>query len=80
MRFGDLIFQQLVGVAMGISPVPLISNIYVAIFELHNIFEQFQNFLLLYLKFIDDGIAIWQHGYNVTEDSLAFEDSKIAIN
>ena len=34
MRFGDLTFQQLVGVAMGISPAPPIANIYVAIFEL----------------------------------------------
>ena len=49
MRFGDLIFQQLVSVAVGISPAPSIANIYVAIFELHNIFEQSQTFLLLYL-------------------------------
>ena len=80
MRFGDLIFQQLVGVALGISPAPPIANIYFAIFELHNIFEQFQNFLLLYLRFIDDGTAIWQHGDNETEDNLVFEDFKIAIN
>ena len=80
MRFGDLIFQQFVVVAMGISPAPPIANIYVAVFGLYNIFEQFQAFLLLYLRFIDDGIAIWQHGNNKAEDSKAFEDFKTAIN
>ena len=34
MRFEDLTFQRLVGVAMGISPAPPIANIYVAIFKL----------------------------------------------
>ena len=65
---------------MGISPAPPIANSYVANFKLYNIFEQFQDFLLLYLRFIGDGIAIWQHGNNKAEDSKAFEDFKTAIN
>ena len=80
MRFGDLIFQQLVGVAMGISPAPPIANIYVAMFELQNIFDQFQDYLLLYLRFIDDGIVIWQHSNDKAADSKAFEDFKTTIN
>jgi hypothetical protein len=30
MRFGDLIFHQIPGVAMGMSPAPTIANLYVA--------------------------------------------------
>ena len=58
---------------MGISPAPPSANSYVAIFELRIIFGQFQNYLLLYLRFIDDGIAIWQHGDNKADDNKAFE-------
>jgi hypothetical protein len=34
MKFGDLIFHQIRGVAMGMSPAPTIANLYVVIFEL----------------------------------------------
>ena len=34
MRFGDIIGQQLKGIAMGMSPAPAIANMFVAIYEL----------------------------------------------
>jgi hypothetical protein len=33
MRFGNLVFHQIHGVAMGMSPAPTIANLYVAIYE-----------------------------------------------
>ena len=33
MRFGDIIAQQLAGIAMDMAPVPAIANLYVALFE-----------------------------------------------
>ena len=37
IQFGDLIFHQIRGVAMGMSPAPTIANLYVAIYELSHI-------------------------------------------
>lgn len=80
MRFRDLTFQQLVGVAIGICPVPPVTNIYVAIFELENIFGQFIPNLLLYLRFIDNGIAIWEHSDNYNLDHEMLEKFRTTIN
>jgi hypothetical protein len=33
MKFGNLVFHQIRGVAMGMSPAPTIANLYVAIYE-----------------------------------------------
>ena len=58
MRFGDLIYHQIRGVAMGMSPAPTIPNLYVAIFELKHIIPLLDKFLLFYKRFIDNGFAI----------------------
>ena len=39
MRFGDVIVRQLVGIAMGMSPAPTISNLYIAIYERSNLLQ-----------------------------------------
>jgi hypothetical protein len=33
MRFGDIIVKQISGIATGMSPVPTIANLYVAVYE-----------------------------------------------
>ena len=59
MRFGDITVKQISGIAMGMSPAPTISNLYMAIYEETHILK----FLpILYLRcFIDDGVGIWLH-------------------
>jgi len=59
MRFGDLIYHQIRGVAMGMSPAPTIANLYVAIYELEFIIPLLEKYLMFYKRFIDDEFAVW---------------------
>ena len=80
MKFGDLFVQQLIGIAMGMSPAPTIANLYVAIFEVEVILPLFKEHLPLYLRFIDDGLAVWQHCKDKISDAKLIESFKAAIN
>ena len=80
MSFGDLIFHQIRGVAMGMSPAPTIANLYVAIFELSNILPLLDKHLLFYKRFIDDGIAIWLHDKDPITDANNWLDFQSIIN
>ena len=80
MRFGDIIVQQLKGIAMGMSPVPAIANLFVAIYETEDIIPTFKKYLPLYLRFIDDGLAVWEHHNNPSLDKEVLQAFKVAIN
>ena len=80
MKFGDLIFHQIRGVAMGMSPAPTIANLYVAIFELSNILPLLDKYLFFYKRFIDDGFAIWLHDIDPTTDAKNWLDFQSIIN
>ena len=80
MRFGDIITQQLAGIAMGMAPAPAIANLYVALFEKDIILPRFKMCLPLYLRFIDDGLAVWKHNCNSTLDTQLLNDFKDTIN
>ena len=49
---------------MGMAPAPAIANLYVALFESEVLLPFFREHLPLYLKFIDDGLAVWKHNSN----------------
>ena len=80
MRFGDLYVQQISGIAMGMSPAPTIANLYVSIFETEVILPLFKKYLPLYLRFIDDGLAVWQHSNNKMLDAELIQIFKNTIN
>jgi len=61
MRFGDLIFHQIRGVAMGMSPAPTIANLYVAIYEATHILPLLTKFLFSLKRFINNGLGIRLH-------------------
>ena len=80
MRFGDTFTQQLVGIAMGMSPDPPIANLYVAIHEAKEVLDYLNTSLLFYERFIDDGIGIWIHDNNATCDKNNWNKFKKIVN
>ena len=80
MRFGDLIYHQIRGVATGMLPAPTIANLYVAIFELEHIIPLLDKFLLFYNRFIDNGFAIWLHDLDSTINAQSWYDFNALIN
>ncbi len=46
MQFGNLIYHQICGVAMGVSPAPTIANLYIAIYETAHIIPLLNKYLL----------------------------------
>ena len=80
MRFGDIVTQQLAGIAMGMAPAPAIANLYVALFEKDVILPRFKTCLPLYLRFIDDGLAVWKHNSNSIIDGQLLNDFQDTIN
>ena len=80
MRFGDIIVQQLKRIAMVMSPAAAIANLFVAIYEREAIIPTFKKYLPLYLRFIDDGLAVWEHHSNLSLDKELLQAFKVAIN
>jgi hypothetical protein len=80
MRFGDLIFHQICGVAMGMSPAPTIANLYVAIFQSSNILPLLDEYLFYYKRFIDNGLGIWLHDEDPTTDAKNWTNFQAMLN
>jgi hypothetical protein len=80
MRFGDLIFHQIFGVAMGMSPAPTIANLYVAIYEATHILSLLNSFLFFLKRFIDDGLGIWIRDPDPNIDAANWTLFKTLIN
>lgn len=64
MKFEDIYIQQLTGIVIGMSPAPTIVNLYVAILEVEVTLPMFKEYLPLYMRFIDNGLAVWKHCSN----------------
>jgi hypothetical protein len=80
MRFGDSIFRQTRGVAMGMSPAPTIANLYVATYERNHIIPLIGSYLMYYKRFIDDGFAIWLHDSDPATNANNWNDFKATCN
>jgi len=80
MRFGDLIYHQIRGVAMGMSPAPTIANLYVGIYETAHILPLLGKYLLFYKRFIDDGFAVWLHDPDPIIDAKNWNDFQAICN
>ena len=65
---------------MGMSPAPAIANLFVAIYNVEVIIPTFKTYLPLYLRFIDDGLAVWGHHSNPSLDKELLQAFKVAIN
>ena len=58
MRFGDIIVKMIKGISIGMSPAPIIANLYFTIHQSASILGRFES-LDYYRRFIDNGLAIW---------------------
>ena len=65
---------------MGMAPAPAIANLYVALFEQGVILSSFKMCLPLYLRFIDDELAVWKSNCNSMMDNQLIHEFKDTIN
>ena len=80
MKFGNLFTKQIKGVAMGMSPVPPIANLFVGIFEEENVVDKFDNCINSLKQFIDDGIGMWDHDPDPLIDDANWIKFKTTMN
>jgi hypothetical protein len=82
MRFGNLIYHQIRGMAMGMSPAPTIANLYVAIYKGNHIIRLINvgKYLMFYKRFIDDGFTVWLHDKALTTNANNWNGFKAHLN
>jgi hypothetical protein len=80
MRFGDLVFHQIPGIATGMSPAPTIVNLYVAIYKAMHILPLLNSFLFYLKRFIDNGLGFWLHDPDPDVDAANWILFKTLIN
>ena len=80
MQFGNLIFVQTCGVAMGMAPAPTIANLFIAIYENDHIIPLVGKYLMYYKRFIDNRFAIWLHDSDSAVDTSNWNEFKAICN
>jgi hypothetical protein len=59
LQFGDTVWRQTKGCAMGTSAAVNYAYLYVGLLEIQRLLPQYQTSLLFFKRFIDDGIGVW---------------------
>lgn len=71
--FGDMIFKQMNGTAMGTPPACAIATIFFAINGENDVIQDFSNNLLFLKRFIDDLFGIWRCHPDPATDAILFQ-------
>jgi hypothetical protein len=71
--FGDMIFKQRNGTAMGTPPACALATIYFAINGENNAIQQFGNHIIFLKRFIDDLFGIWKCHSNPNTDMILYQ-------
>ena len=80
-KFGDVLVKQIQGIAMGISPAPPITNLYVAIYKEEEILDSVVQKIVSFLKYFpNDGIGLWLHHLDSIKDKKQWRNSKKTKN
>jgi hypothetical protein len=80
MRFGDIIVKQISGIAMGMSPAPTITNLYVAIYETAHVLQYIPLVVLYLHRFINDGFKVWLHDLDPAVDERNWNEFQDCLN
>ena len=77
--FGDTLWRQKTGTAMGTPPAPPWATLYFALLE-EDVVPQYDDYLQLYRRFIDDIFGIWLHHQDAATDLEQWTQFQTAIN
>jgi hypothetical protein len=80
MRFGDIFVKQISGIAMGMSLMPTIANLYVATYEEVHVLKYVPAVVLYLCCFIDDGLGIWLHDPEPVADKRNWKEFQDCLN
>jgi hypothetical protein len=75
LQFGDTLWHQLKGTAMGASTAVNCANLYVGLLEVTTLLKKFSKELLFYQRLIDDGVGVW-----LSEDPSAWSSFLECLN
>ena len=64
--FGDLLFRQIEGTAIGTKCAVVLVNLYVGLLERKHILIKYKNQLHFFKRFIDDIIGVWRYNNHIT--------------
>jgi hypothetical protein len=76
-QFGDTIWRQKRGCAMGTSSAVNYACLYVGLLEVRRLLPRYKNNLLFFKRFIDDGIGVW---IDTPDEPLAWESFFRSLN
>lgn len=77
-RFGDTFWKQQNGAAMGTSCAVNYAFLYMGLLEMLTLIKDFEQWMIFYSRFIDDGLGIWLT--NRPGSAHAWEDFKNRLN
>ena len=61
MKFGDLFVKHIKWVAIGMSPAPPITNVFVVVFKEENVVDKLNDCIDSLKRFIENCIGTWDH-------------------
>jgi len=78
--YGDTFWRQLKGMAIGAPVACVVATLFFAYHEIKHMIPTFSKWLMIFMRYIDDGIMIWKIDINDNTSKEAFEMFKQEIN
>jgi len=79
-QFGDTYWKQLRGMAMGAPVACVIATLFFACNEIKHLLPKFAKWMMLLLRYVDDGLMIWRADTSEPSSCMAFEHFITDIN
>ena len=78
--FGDAFWKQLKGMAMETPVACVAATLFFAYHEIQHLLPKFSEWIMLYLRYIDDGLLLWMVNTSEPSHYVAFEHFLATIN